>query len=428
MMVPSFRPAKRSSKASSKPAKLAALMSSRQQLENLREAVKGIDAVEFDLQIGTIEQARPLLANGHSPDVLLVDFGANQPAALKELAAIMREQAGKCEVLASAQNASVDTVRQLMRLGIVDFIPSPFTRGDLLAGLNAALLKRTRGAAPIAKRGKVLTFARSCGGVGATTLAIQTAAELRLRDQHQPASVCIIDFDLQFGNVASALDLKSSVGLLQILEAPSRLDREFLTSVTTRHASGLDIVASPGKIVPIDAISVETGADIVTYAGSKYDYVIVDLPRGWTNWTLGVVKVSDVVVLATEITVSGLQRSLQVRELLASQELQGVPLHLVVNRYRSEWGQGARQTRQAEKVWGRKIDCLIRADAKTANEARDRGVLVQDVARRSKIERDVRRLVDHLISDFARQDAALTAAEPHIQNQTTEGGHVFQAV
>jgi pilus assembly protein CpaE len=259
-------------------------------------------------------------------------------------------------------------------------------------------------------------------------LAIQTAAELRLREKRQPASVCIIDLDLQFGNVASALDLKPSVGLLQILEAPSRLDREFLTSVTVRHASGLDIVASPGKVVPIDAISVETAADIVTYARSAFDYVIVDLPHAWTNWTLGVVKVSDVVVLATEITVAGLQRSLQVRELLAGQELQGVPLHLVVNRSRSGWGGGARQSRQAEKVWGRKIDCLIQADAKIANEARDRGVLVQEVTRRSKIERDVRRLVDHLILDFARHDATLTDAASHTQHQTSEGGHVLQAV
>lgn len=428
MMVPRFRADKRSSMASSKPAKLAALLSSRQQLENLREAVEGIDAVDFDLQVGTVEQARPLLANGHSPDILLVDFGANQHAALNELAAILREHAGKCEILASAQNASVDTVRQLMRLGIADFIPSPFTRADVVAGLNAALSKRTRDAAPAPKRGKVLTFAHSCGGVGATMLAIQTAAELRLRDKHQPASVCIIDLDLQFGNVASALDLRSSVGLLQILEAPSRLDREFMTSVSTRHASGLEIVASPGKVVPIDAISVETAVEIVTYARSAFDYVIVDLPHAWTNWTLGVVKVSDVVVLATEITVAGLQRSLQVRELLASQELQGVPLHLAVNRFRSGWGGGARQIRQAEKLWGRKIDCLIRADAKTAHEARDRGVLVQDVTRRSKIERDVRRLVDHLILDFARQDVELTDTALHTQHQTSEGGHVLQAV
>lgn len=428
MMVPRFRPDKRLPTTNAKPAKLVALLSSVQQLESLSEAVKGIDAVDFDLQVGTVDKARGLLANGHSPDVILVDFGVNQHAALKELAAIMREHAGKCEVLASARNASVDAVRQLMRLGIVDFIPSPFTRADVLAGINAALLKRSRDAAPVPKRGKVLTFAHSCGGVGATTLAIQTAAEIRCREKRQPASVCIIDLDLQFGNVASALDLKPSVGLLQVLEAPSRLDRQLLTSITTRHTSGLHIVASPGKVVPTDAISVETAADIVTYACSAFDYVIVDLPHAWTNWTLGVVKVSDVLLLVTEITVAGLQRSLQVRELLASQELQGVPLHLVVNRFFGGWGGGTRRVRQAERVWGRKIDCVIRADAKIANEARERGVLVQDVSRRSRIERDVRHLVDHMIRDLARQDAAFADSASHAQQLTREGSHVLQAV
>src|SRR5688500_6751487 len=99
MMVPRFRADMRSSLANTKPAKLAAWLSSREQLQNLREAAEGIDAIDFDLQVGTVEQARPLLANGHSPYVLLVDFGANQHVALNELAAIMREHAGKCEVL-----------------------------------------------------------------------------------------------------------------------------------------------------------------------------------------------------------------------------------------------------------------------------------------------------------------------------------------
>lgn len=428
MTVPRFRPDRSSPQTGQKLPKFTAILSSRQQLEQLREALKDVNSVDLDLQLGTLEQARPLLTNGHSPDVLLVDFGSNQENTFDELAGILHDQSGKFEILATGQNATVDTIRRLMRLGIVDFVPSPFTRADVLAGLNAALSKRTQGVAPSAKRGKILTFARSCGGVGATMLAIQTAAEMRLRNKREPASVCIIDLDLQFGNVASALDLKPTVGLLQILEAPSRLDKDFLASVTVRHSSGLEIIAAPGRVVPIDAISIEFATDIAAYASQLYDYVIIDLPRGWTNWSLGVVKASDVVVFATEITVAGLQRCLQVHELLAGQELQGIPLHLVVNRFTSGWSGRIQKVRQAEKVLGRKIDSFVRADSKTASEARDRGVLVQEVARRSKIERDVRRFVDRLVSDFQRQEAELNAAASQNQQLLVEARHVLQAV
>lgn len=427
MTVPKFRSDRKSRKPGQRPTKFAAILSSRQQLDTLREALRDVDSLELDLRVGTIEQARPSLMNGHSPDVLLVDFGTNQEIALNELTEFRQGQTANFEILATGQNASVDTIRRLMRLGIVDFVPSPFTRADILAGVNAALSKRSPRGASAAKMGKVLTFAGSCGGIGTTTIAIQSAAELRLRNSQAPAAVCVIDSDLQFGNVASALDLKSSVGLLQILEAPARLDRDFLASVTTHHSSGLDIITAPGRVVPMDALSLDTATDIVGFARQAYDFVVVDLSREWTNWSLGIVKMSDAIVLATEITVTGLRRCLQIQELLASQELQGVPLYLVVNRFKAGFGGGTRQIRQAEKVLGRKLDCFVRADHSTASEARDRGVLVQEVARRSKIERDVRRFVDRLIADFQRQDTALDSA-PLAQQMTLEDRHVLQGV
>jgi pilus assembly protein CpaE len=428
MTVPRFTAERKNAGPGRAPAKLTALLSSRQQVDDLRQALKGLDFLDCDLQVSTLDQARPRLTNGHAPDVLLVDFGANQEATLNELDALLRTPSATFKILATGRSASVDTIRKLMRLGIVDFVPSPFNAADVRAGLNAALSKRTTSSATQNKRGKVVTFARSCGGVGATTLAIQTAAELRFRSKQEPPSVCIIDFDLQFGNVASALDLKPSVGLLQILEAPFRLDKDFLASVTTRHSSGLAIVAAPGKVVPIDSVGVETATDIVEHAVRSHDYVIIDLPRGWTNWTLGVIKASDAFVLVTDITVAGLQRCLQIYELLANQELQGVPMYLIANRHKSGWRGGHRQARDAEKVLGRKIDSFVRADPKTANEAWDRGVLLRDVATRGRIQRDVSRFVNRLMSEFQRQAAESGAPGLHHLTPSAEGGHVLQAV
>ena len=428
MTVPRFRTEKRFAAAGQKVAKFAAVLSSREQLEELRAALKDVDMLDLDLRVGTLEDVQPTLINGHAPDVLLVDFGANQEGTLSVLARMLRERPAEFPVLATGEDASVDMIRRLMRLGIADFVPRPFNRADILAGLNAALSKRPLRYETRGKRGKVLTFTRSCGGNGATLLAIQTAAELNSRSKGARPSVCVIDFDLQFGNVATSLDLRPSVGLLQILETPSRLDEDFLASVTMHHASGLDIIAAPGRIVPTDALTIETATQIVALATQAYDYVVIDLPRSWTNWALGLLKASDVVVLITEITVAAMQRSLQLFELMVQQELQGVPVQIVMNRFASGWTGRTGKVHQAEMILGRKIDFLVRSDPKTATDARDGGVLLQEVSRRSKIERDIRRFVDRVIADFSRQESEIETTVRRDQHLKVEGGYVLQTV
>ncbi len=426
MTVSKFRTA--SANGPPKRTKFAAVMRSREQLDALREALKDVDTLDLDLRVGALGEVQPEMMNGRAPDVLLVDLGGGRDGTFNELTRLLREHPAQFQVLATGEDASVEMIRRLMRLGIADFVPQPMNRVEILAGLQAALSKRPVGSERKTKRGKVLSFVRSCGGIGATTLAIQAAAELSSRSRKPAPSVCIIDFDLQFGSVAASLDLKPDVGLLHILEAPSRLDREFLTSVTMHHPAGPDIVGAPGRIVPIDALTVETATEIAAFAAQAYDYVIIDLPRVWTNWTLGLLKVSDLIILVTAINVPALQRCLQLFELMAHQELQSVPLQVIVNRFESGWTGGTGQAHQAEKVLGRKIDFFVRSDPKTATEARDRGVLLREVRSRSKMVRDMRRFVDRLIADFARQEAEVEAAARRDLKFIREVGDVRQAV
>jgi pilus assembly protein CpaE len=67
-------------------------------------------------------------------------------------------------------------------------------------------------------QGAVFAVQNLAGGTGATTLSVNLAWELANVDKKKSPSVCLIDFDLQFGSVATYLDLPRRDIVLEFLQ------------------------------------------------------------------------------------------------------------------------------------------------------------------------------------------------------------------
>jgi pilus assembly protein CpaE len=196
------------------------------------------------------------LVNGHTPDVLFVELGLDDAVELETLGAYAKQMAGRTAVIATAKNPSVEHVRQLMRAGVADFIPQPIKRADVLSALHTVLsdgqVARERHE-PERARGRVICFLRCAGGVGATTLAVEAACELQGRLLQGSRKACYLDLDLQFGNAALLLDVESKATVLNVVEHADGLDRSLLEKLFGRHRSGLQLLAAPRQVVPLDA-------------------------------------------------------------------------------------------------------------------------------------------------------------------------------
>ena len=158
-------------------------------------------------------------------------------------------------------------------------------------------------------------------------------------------------------------------------------------------AARVEVLAAPDSIVPLEALTTELAERIIRLARQNFDYIVVDMPQTWVQWTGHVLGASDLIVLVTEISVPSVQRCRRLFDILRQQELDQTPLFVVANQFRSGFGASSRKS-EAEKALGRRIDCFVRADADTAHEARDRGVPISEVRRRSPIVRDLRKLVE----------------------------------
>ena len=221
------------------------------------------------------------------PEILLLDLDLGEPSAFGELEQIMRSRGRDAVTLVTSTDSSLSQIRQLLRIGVDDFIPQPFSDQDVTSAIVEAVDRIAKHRRSGSVDGHVVTFMRSCGGAGATTLAVQSASDIMKATSHgaDQCAVGLFDFDIQTGNLALSLDLAPSSTIVDVMEAGSRIDRSFLESTMTPHRSGMRVLASPETLVPLDALTASTAERIIQSAKSTFDYTIIDMPHAWTAWT-----------------------------------------------------------------------------------------------------------------------------------------------
>jgi pilus assembly protein CpaE len=280
-------------------------------------------------------------------------------------------------------------VRSLVRAGAHDVIPLPISIEELentLAGLKDEIAER-RGKEE-AGTGRLVSVIKSVGGVGATALISQLGIRYARNEAGAGREACLLDLDLQFGDVAFQLGLRPKFSLLDLLDAGSRLDGELLRATCADHPSGLKVIGAPGEMMPIEGVATDHLLRIIELARREFDTVFVDLPTNWTNWSLSVVAQSDLVLLVTEQTVAGINRAKRQLTLLQSQDLWNVDLRIVVNRFEKALARTIRPSDVREAL-GRDVAYTVANDFALMRSAIDRGIPINELKRKSALGKDL---------------------------------------
>jgi pilus assembly protein CpaE len=319
--------------------------------------------------------------------VAIVQVDADNAASIKRFQKLA--QLVSTPLIAGVYEPPLALVRSLVRSGAHDVIPLPASVEEIessLALLKQELAKRQSVAA--ANTGKLVSVIKGVGGVGATALLSQLAIRFAHTEATRNREACLIDLDLQFGDVAFQLGLRPKFSLLDLLEAGSRLDGELLRATCAEHPSGLKVIAAPGDMMPIEGMPTDHLLRIIELARREFDTVFVDLPTNWTNWSLSVVAQSDLALLVTELTVAGVNRSKRQLTLLESQDLSNVDVRVIVNRYEKSMARAVRPADVREAL-GREIAYTVANDFQLMRSAIDRGVPIDELKRKSALGKDL---------------------------------------
>jgi pilus assembly protein CpaE len=259
------------------------------------------------------------------PDVILVDIPKEFALALRAIELLHLEVTGPA-IFAVGIMSQSQVIVSAMRSGAREFIERPPTPTDLLEAfvrLSAARRKVQQEGV----RGKIFTVANAKGGSGATTIAVNLA--LALQSAH--GNVALVDI-APLGHAALHLNLKPLFTVADAIRNLHRLDSSLLESFTTRHSTGLHLLA--GSNIPLATEpSTAEFARLFDMLVAHFRYVVVDASSRGDASTRLVGNLSQGVLLVSHADVASLWSANQIRQYLG--QVGGTErLHLVLNRFR----------------------------------------------------------------------------------------------
>ncbi|WP_206475094.1 AAA family ATPase [Dietzia sp. KRD202] len=270
------------------------------------------------------------------PQVVVIDVAAGRNEALQLSSRLAAECPGMAVVLVSEHPDAFALAA--LRAGACDVVHPEAEVGELAAvlGRAAQVAASTAPQGPgdpamngsASTRGRVISVVSPKGGVGKTTVATNLAVGLA---RTAPLSTVIVDLDVQFGDVASALNLDPEHTLLDVVRGPAVQDSMVLKTFLTQHQTGLYAVCGPTSPADADDITAADVAQLLQTLASEFRYVVVDTAPGLDDHALAAIDQADELVTLTSLDVPGVRGLRKELNILRDLGLNLEKRHVVVN-------------------------------------------------------------------------------------------------
>ena len=355
------------------------------------------------------------------PTVIFVGSGVSTDRAIEYARVIIGENPGVSVVLVAKRNGRL--VRRAANAGISRVIDERIKDRDL-----AHLLEHTVQAAkkptrvkktpdpkqvPIAKPApptkatpataashphQVIVVASPKGGVGKTTTAVNVAALLA---ESAPGEVVVIDLDLQFGDVATMLDLAPAYTIADAF-ASGADDSMRLRTLLVPHEGSFYVLCGSEDPAENGRVTGDQIRKLVHHYSASFRYVVIDTPGGLHEETLASLEEATDVVFVAALDVATLRAVRREIEVLARLSLLPVRRHVVLNRTDRRSGL---MERDAERIIGLPIDAVVPASDRVSMAA-NQGELVVSARKRNPVRGQYKDLA-YAVADLGGQKGAV---------------------
>jgi pilus assembly protein CpaE len=313
---------------------------------------------------------------------------------------IISQRLPNSPVIMMSVHGEAEHLKRAMLAGAREFLVKPFSGDEFATSIKRVhereLARREQLAAQVGapvpavsqangdpEDHQVVAVFSPKGGAGRTTLATNLALALKKETNQR---VALIDANLQFGDVGVLLNLNpKNRSMLDAVDG-GEPDRDIIESVMIDHSTGIRVLLAPPSPEGADLVTPPYLRKMIDTLRESHDWVIVDLPSGLNDHTLGVLDAADqiLVIAALEITtIKNVRLFLEVADQL---DYERSKLRLVINR--SDASQGIR-IGDVEASIRRPIDGSIVSDGRLAVLAVNRGVPFVVSHPESPLSRDV---------------------------------------
>ncbi|MGN6695629.1 MAG: AAA family ATPase [Aquihabitans sp.] len=222
-------------------------------------------------------------------DVLVAGPGLDNRSGFERLR-IIRDELPRLVTVLAVDRIDHHDATTVVRAGAVDMIQATVEQDRLAATISRASSLALRiidptpattehlPAPPPERPQRVITVASASGGCGKTFLATNLAWFLTHKGGRR---VCILDLDLQFGEVTAALQLRPRYTITDLIqhgdEPQSELDAH-IEEFCDQDETGVWVLAAPRDPTEAAMIQPEDIGRVIDAAARHFDDVIIDTP------------------------------------------------------------------------------------------------------------------------------------------------------
>ena len=272
----------------------------------LADHLSGLIAESDELQITSTVRDPQELRGGqprHDVDAVLVHerLGALPLIEVVRELTVAQPDVGLVMIVAEG---SPELLRSGMQAGARDVLAEPIGLEQLESSVMAAAAwthaVRRRAArdadGELMGVGRVVAVVGAKGGVGTTTVATHLALAARELGE---ASVCLVEYDLQAGDLRAFLDLPYRRSVVDLVPVADELTARHLQESLYTHPSGMRVLLGPQDGEQAEEVKASAARNILTTIRTREDLTVVDAGATLTEASAIAVEMADTVLIVT---------------------------------------------------------------------------------------------------------------------------------
>ena len=339
------------------------------------------------------------LAMDLRPDVIVMDINMPQMDGI-EAGEIISQRLPTAAIIMMSVHGEAEQLKRAMLAGAREFLVKPFSSDEFSTSIKRvfervqARVQQVQVTAQPAdglasqdvEDHQVIAVFSPKGGSGRTTIATNLALALH---RETGSRVCLVDANLQFGDIGVLLNLNpKNRSMLDAVEG-GEPDNDIINSVVINHSTGIRVLLAPPSPEGADLVTTAYLRKMVEYLKTTHDYVVVDLPSGLNDHSLGIMDAADTILVISALEITTIKNVRLFLEVADQLEYDRSKIRLVINR--SDTAQGIR-IGDIEASIRRPIDGTIVSDGRLAVLAVNRGVPFVVSHPEAALSRDITKL------------------------------------
>ena len=288
--------------------------------QTLEEILRADDAFHYKQSTDTVV-----------PDLLILEIDEDPEKTFSLVKTVLGAAKGT-EVFLTSSRTDSSLLLEALRCGMKEFLPQPIQPDEVKAALERFKTRMNDVPSESKKQsGKIIALFGGKGGTGTTSVAVNLAASLYgAKEKH---SVVLVDVNQHGGDIPLYLDLPTTHSFRDIAADLTRVDLAFLTSMLTKHESGVHVLPSGYDDLSAGRLNPECIEPTIKLLQSMYEYVVIDCGHVLDLTTKKALELSQSIMVVSSLMVPVVHRTKRILELLRGSGVAQEKIDLVITRY-----------------------------------------------------------------------------------------------